>query len=122
MVFGLSASDFAVLNPTEEDLTEYGFDVPFADIYMDIAGGDFHMQVGNKYYDEDGKHTGYYAVVDDIDIIYIFNNESLPWVNFLPLDITTTMITSNYIYGMSALDMIGTNANAHFTQFLISQH
>jgi hypothetical protein len=73
------------------------------------------MTVGSPYTDEDGNQTGYYAMVDGIDVVYIFDTASLPWVTFMPLDITTSMITSNYIYGVTALDVTGTEVEAHFT-------
>lgn len=114
-VFGLTASDFELLQPTEEDMTSYGFDDPFAVIDMDIVGGAFKMTVGNPVINEDGKQTGYYVYVDGIDVIYIFDTASLPWVTFMPLDITTSMITSNYIYGLTSIDITGTAAEAHFT-------
>lgn len=114
-VFGLTASDFELIQPTEEDMTSYGFDDPTAVIDMDIVGGAFRMTVGNPVIGEDGKQTGYYAYADGIDVIYIFDTASLPWVTFMPLDITTSMITSNYIYGITSMDITGTATEAHFT-------
>ena len=109
-----SADSFALLNPTEEDLEEYGFSDPTAIITMNIVGGDFRMLVGDPYNDEDGNQAGYYAIVEGYEVVYMFSNSKLPWVSFMPLDITTTMITSNYIYGVSSIDITG-NAEAHFT-------
>ncbi|MCI5905690.1 MAG: DUF4340 domain-containing protein [Oscillospiraceae bacterium] len=114
-VFGLTASDFELIQPSEEDMAAYGFDDPTAVIDMDIVGGAFKMTVGNPVINEDGKQTGYYAYVDGIDVIYIFDTASLPWVTFMPLDITTSMITSNYIYGLTSMDITGTAVEAHFT-------
>lgn len=113
-VFGLTADSFALLNPTEEDLEEYGFSDPTAIITMNIVGGDFRMLVGDPYNDEDGNQAGYYAIVEGYEVVYMFSNSKLPWVSVMPLDITTTMITSNYIYGVSSIDITG-NAEAHFT-------
>lgn len=114
-MFGLTASSFEVLNPTAEDKTKYGFDDPTAVIDMDIVGGKFSMTVGNEYTDEESGQSGYYVIADGIDVIYIVSTDSLPWVTFKPLDITTLMITSNYIYGVSSLNFESKDNNASFT-------
>ncbi len=114
-MFGLSASDFAVLAPTAEQLSEYGFDNPTAELEFDIVGGMLKLKVGNPYVNEDGTQTGYYAMAEGIDVIYIFDEASLPWLSFMPLDITTSIITGNYIFGVTSMDMTGPDADAHFT-------
>ncbi|MCD7730718.1 MAG: DUF4340 domain-containing protein [Oscillospiraceae bacterium] len=114
-MFGLTASDFAVIEPTEDELAEYGFDEPSGVIDADIVGGEFKLTVGNAVTDENGTQTGWYAMAEGINVIYIFDTASLPWMTFMPLDITTTMITSNYIYSITSLDVTGTAAEAHFT-------
>ncbi|MGN1101392.1 MAG: DUF4340 domain-containing protein [Huintestinicola sp.] len=113
-MFGLTASDFAVLNPTEEQKAEYGFDDPYADIYADIAGGEFHLIVGNPYNNEDGAQAGYYAMAEGIEVIYKFENGTLPWLDTMPLDLTISMITSNYIFTVNEIDITG-SVEAHFT-------
>lgn len=114
-VFGLTASDFAVLAPTEEQIAEYGLDDPYAEFSFDIVGGAFNLKVGNPYTDAEGNQTGYYAIAEGIDVIYIFDTASLPWLTFMPLDITTSIITGNYIFGVTSMDMTGPDADAHFT-------
>ena len=114
-VFGLTASQIAVASPTEEQLKEYGIIDPYASISMDTASGVFKMKVGNEYTDEDGKKTGRYCYVKDYDVIYVFDNASLPWVTFMPKDITTDLITNNYIYTVSGLDFVSGDSETHFT-------
>lgn len=112
LVFGLAAAAIEAINPTAEQLAEYGLgDEPFADVFMDISGGDFHLVLGNQIPDK----TGRYGYAQDIDIIYVFNNESIPWATVMPLDITTLIITSNYIYGINTIDIVGSGTDAHFT-------
>lgn len=111
LVFGLTAASVEVINPTDEQMAEYGLSDPYADIFMDISGGDFHMIVGSQTPDK----TGRYCYAQDIDIIYVFDNASLPWVTIMPLDITSTIITFNYVYSLKSLDVIGGDVSAHFT-------
>lgn len=114
-IFGLTASDFGILNPNEEDFAAYGITEPAAEVLFEINGGDtVHLTIGNECFDEDGAKLGRYVYVDGAAIIYIFDESSLPWLNVTPLDITTTMFTSNYIYDVNSIDISG-GINMSFT-------
>lgn len=103
-IFGLTASDLAVLNPNEDDLEKSGMNAPAAEVTAEINGGDLlHFRVGNEFINGDGEKEGRYVYVDGIDIIYIFSESSLPWLTVKPLDIVTTMYTSNYVYDLDEL-------------------
>lgn len=116
-IFGLKASDLAILNPEENDFEALGLNDPSAvKILFEINGGDtIDITVGNDYIDEDGKKAGRFVYVDGIDIIYIFTEETLPWLTVKPMDIVTTMITSNYVYDLDSFDIVTDNKNMHFT-------
>lgn len=114
-IFGLTASDFGILNPNEEDFAACGITEPAAEVLFKINGGDtVHLTIGNECFDEDGAKLGRYVYVDGAAIIYIFDESSLPWLNVTPLDITTTMFTSNYIYDVNSIDISG-GINMSFT-------
>lgn len=114
-IFGLTASDFGILNPTEENFAACGISEPAADVLFEINGGDkIHITIGNECYDKDGAKLGRYVYVDGTPIIYIFDESSLPWLNVMPLKITTTMFTSNYIYNVRSIDISG-KVNMSFT-------
>lgn len=105
-IFGLTASDLAVLNPNEDDLEKSGMNAPTAEVTAEINGGDvLHFRIGNEFINEDGKKEGRFVYVDGIDIIYIFSESSLPWLTVKPLDIVTTMYTSNYVYELDKLNI-----------------
>lgn len=105
-IFGLTASDLAVLNPNEEDIAASGMDEPAAEVTAEINGGSsLHFKIGNEFINEEGKKDGRYVLVDGIDIIYIFSESSLPWLTVKPLDIVTTMYTSNYVYDLDMLNI-----------------
>lgn len=105
-IFGLTASDFAVLNPNEEDIAASGMNEPAAEVTAEVNGGSsLHFKIGNEFINEEGKKDGRYVLVDGIDIIYIFSESSLPWLTVKPLDIVTTMYTSNYVYDLDMLNI-----------------
>lgn len=114
-IFGLTASDFGILNPNEEDRLSCGITEPAAEVDFEINGGDkIHIKIGNECFDDDGAKLGRYAVINEVPIIYIFDESSLPWLTVMPLKITTTMFTSNYIYDVRSIDISGA-ANMSFT-------
>lgn len=114
-IFGLTASDFGILNPNEEDFSACGIAEPAAEVLFEINGGDkIHITIGNECHDEDGTKLGRYVYVDGTAIIYVFDESSLPWLNVKPLDITTTMFTSNYVYDVNSIDISG-GVNMSFT-------
>lgn len=114
-IFGLTASDLGVLNPNEEDMENYGINSPAAEITFEIGGGDVvNIKIGKEFIDEDGKKAGRFVYVDGISIIYIFTEDSLPWLNVMPLDIVTTMFTGNYVYALASVDITGA-ADLHLT-------
>lgn len=105
-IFGLTASDLAVLNPNEDDLEKSGMNAPAAEVTAEINGGDvLHFRIGNEFINKDGQKEGRFVYVDGIDIIYIFSESSLPWLTVKPLDIVTTMYTSNYVYELDKLNI-----------------
>jgi hypothetical protein len=111
MVFGLTATGIEILNPTAEQLEEYGFNDAEAYVAMDITGGGFEMLIGKQ----NDEKTGRYAYVKGIDIIYYFDDSELPWATVMPLDLTVSMITSNYIFSVNSLTLSGSGADARYT-------
>lgn len=108
-MFGLTASDFAVIRPEESDLAEYGLDDPQLVVTADTLSGEFTLKIGNK-----ADNGGYYGMACDINMIYIFDEASLPWLTKMPLDLTTTIITSHYIYNISNITVTSADTNVSF--------
>ena len=105
-IFGLTASNLGILNPDENDFETLGLNDPAAKFHFEINGGDtVDITVGVEAYDEDGSKMGRFVYVDGISIIYIFTEDSLPWLKVKPLDIVTTMIASHYIYDLDVFDI-----------------
>lgn len=114
-IFGLTASDFGIINPNEEDFSSCGINEPAAEVLFEINGGDkVRITIGNECFDEDGTKLGRYAYADGAAIIYVFDESSLPWLTVKPLEIATAMFTSNYIYDVKSIDVSG-GVNMSFT-------
>ncbi len=115
-IFGLTASDYAVLNPEESVLERLGFTNPAAEVNVEINGGDtLSFKIGDEFINDDGVKTGRFVIVDGINIVYIFDTSSLPWLTFKPLDIVTAMYTSNYVYDLDTLDITCGGRTLSFT-------
>ncbi|MDR0946254.1 MAG: DUF4340 domain-containing protein [Ruminococcus sp.] len=113
-IFGLTATDIAKDLPLQEDLVTYGLDEPYGRMEATIAGETFAMDFGAESFDDEGNKTGRYCKVDGIDIVYIFSEESLPWLTVMPLDITTNVITSNYIYNLTSFEIMSDEFDYQF--------
>lgn len=115
-IFGLTASGLGPLNPSEEELAACGIDESAAKVTFEINGGDtVRLVIGKEYINEAGKKAGRYATVNDAPLIYIFDESSLPWLTAKPLDIVTTMITSNYVFTVRSMEITGSGVNMSFT-------
>ncbi len=103
-VFGLTATELGIVNPNEEDMVTCGIAEPSAVLTVEANGSNLHLSIGNEIVDELG-NRGRFVYVEGIDIIYVFDTSLLPWLTVKPLDITTTMFTSNYVYDLTSLDI-----------------
>ncbi|MDR0943273.1 MAG: DUF4340 domain-containing protein [Ruminococcus sp.] len=115
-VFSLTASAVTAAFPDEATLAEYGFDEPFGSVKFDIVGGPFGMTFGNEIIGEDGKVTGRYCMVDDLDVIYEFTTDKLPWTTIKPLEITSSLVTANYIFDLDGVSITGSGFDEQFLQ------
>ena len=111
-IWGLTAADVACVHPTEEDFKEYGLDDPFCTVDYDAELQNYHLDIGNVAayeVDENGEPTSvpaqYYCYYRGIDVIYVFDSSEVPWATFMPIDILSSMMTSNYIYKLDHIDI-----------------
>ena len=111
-LWGLTAIDVVKVHPTEEDFAQYGLDDPFCTVDLEAELQKYAMRIGNvaEYQlDENGDPTtvpvAFYCYYEGIDIIYIFDTTEVPWATFMPIDILSSMMTSNYIYALDYIDI-----------------
>ena len=111
-MWGLTAADVAAVHPTEEDFKQYGLDDPFCTVDIDAELQNYHLDIGNVAaykLDETGSETSdpaqFYCYYRGIDLIYIFDASEVPWTSFMPIDILSSMMTSNYIYKLDTIDI-----------------
>lgn len=123
-IWGLTATDVACVRPTAEDLAKYGLDDPFCTVDIDAELQNYHLDIGNVasyQLDENGEPTSvpaeFYCRYDGIDAVFVFASSEVPWATFMPIDILSSMMTSNYIYKLDHIDINiydGTPADYHF--------
>ena len=110
--WGLTAADVIKVHPTEEDFEKYGLDDPFCEVNLEAELQVYNMKIGDvcEYeLDENGNETTvpytFYCYYNGVDIIYTFTVSEVPWAIFDPIDILSTMMTSNYIYALDYIDI-----------------
>lgn len=111
-LWGLTAYDVECLHPTEEDLKKYGLDDPFCTVNLDAELQNYHLDIGNvaQYIlDDTGAETDeaalYYVYFRGIDAVYTITSDEVPYATFMPIDIVSNMMTSNYIYSLDYIDI-----------------
>ena len=111
-LWGLTAYDIVCLHPTEEDFKKYGLADPFCTVHLDAELQVYHLDIGDvaQYVlDDTGAETSepalYYVYFEGIDIIYTVTKDEVPYVDFMPQDIISNMMTSNYIYSLDYIDI-----------------
>lgn len=89
--FGLSAKAIEVINPTEAQLTEYGFNEPLAVVkmvYTETGSSSFELKVGKEVL-LDGVKC-HYLISDKNPIIYIVDDAVLPCLTNQAKDFITS--------------------------------
>lgn len=115
-IFGLTATDLGILNPTEEDVVKCGLADPEVIVKYEINGGDkIDLYIGDICYDDEGNKLGRYVIADGTNVIYIFDESLLPWLTFSPIHMLTTVFTSNYVFDLESLDITGQDVDMNFT-------
>ena len=113
-VFGLTATELCVVNPNEEDMKNSGVTAPAVILTVEANGNNnMTLKIGNEYTTESGAKARY-VHVEGIDIIYGFTTDLLPWLTVKPLDITTSMFTSNYVYDLTSIDITAADKKYDF--------
>ena len=98
---GLTADSVEAVFPTEEQLTSYGFDEPYATVEFDRDGEDFRIVIGNS--DDNGNR---YVMADGKDIIFVCAESNLPWIS-IDLDMMiSSLIYLPYIDEVSQVDLM----------------
>ena len=114
-IFDLRASGIAAVHPDEKKLEELGMTEPAATLDFDVNAAEMIIDIGGKITDENGILTGYYGMVRGVDkVVYEFDKNSLPWMRAMPLDLTVSVIVSDYIYSVDSVDVETGGVTRHF--------
>lgn len=110
-MFGLTAESAVSVNPTEDELEFAGLNEPVCTVTMDTDDGyNRVLKIGNTITVGDNEYyMGYFS---DIDIIYAFSKDSLPWLDMQPLDIASSLVFGTYFYDIAEMTV---TADGHDT-------
>lgn len=111
-LWGLTAAEAVKPFPTEEDFKEYGLDDPFCTVTLYAELQTYELTIGDiasYVVDENGNQTDqpayYYGYYEGNNIIYRFAADKVKWASFMPVDVLSSMMTSNYIYALDYIDI-----------------
>lgn len=115
-MYGLTAMSAETVHPTDEDLKTFGLDKPRAVITYSGDSYDWTLNIGGEYHDENAEGSeqtaasAYYctiAGVDGKDAVWKLEASALPWVDLLPGDIITSLMTYNNIWEVASVKLTG---------------
>lgn len=122
-IWGLTATEAIFAFPDDIDKGVAGLDKPIAELTVITENNTYTLAIGAPIYalDENGEPTStiesYYGYFSTVDVIFTFSADSMPWATTLPIDITSTVMTANYIFN---LENIVITTNDKVTNFDIS--
>lgn len=101
-MFGLTAESAVSVNPTDDELEFAGLNEPICTVTMDTDDGHNRvLKIGNTM--TVGENEYYMGYFSDIDIIYAFSKDSLPWIDMQPLDIASSLVFGTYFYDIGEM-------------------
>lgn len=100
-VFGLTADSAAMVYPAAEDLEAAGFSAPTAVVTTQLEDRSYTLTIGAR----DEESGNYYGMLDGIDVLYLFAEDSLPWVTFKPMDLIGLEYTNYNITNVEAISV-----------------
>ena len=113
-MWGLTAASCEVLEPTGDQLSEYGIADPYCEVTLKGEGYDYDLKIGNAVYEKDSEGndtdmvSSYYCYITGVsgrNCIYNIAADSLPWASIKAEDVTSSLMTANYIYDLDSLQM-----------------
>lgn len=112
-IFGLTATDVVGINPTEEELAEYGLNDPEATLQMvyDEERTEVAFRLGKALDSEGNPVTGsktpaaYYLMKEGTDIVYVVSVNDLPWMTMTQGTLVSTILTLPYLTNVGSIHL-----------------
>ncbi|MEG0894913.1 MAG: DUF4340 domain-containing protein [Oscillospiraceae bacterium] len=90
--FSIMADDVVAVNPTEQQIAEYGLDSPSAQLDLKYDGtGNLSIKLGKKTTVKNTDTPAYYAISNDKKIVYVVDESKLPFLKVTPKDIISSI-------------------------------
>lgn len=104
-MFGLHATEIAVVHPEEADWKKTGLEESFCSVTMECEDGNiYHLWLGDTYETADGTAC-YYARFEDTPLIYGISTAKAVWGTVLPKDITSANVFTTYVWDVGTLEI-----------------
>lgn len=101
----LTAQSVEKINPTDEDMTSYGFDAPYCTIEFSRDGTEHTWLVGDALTTDDGTAAHYFYSYDQ-PVIYVVADADLPWISMDINDLYSTLTLLPYIDDVERIDLM----------------
>ncbi len=104
-MFGLNAKGIYSVNCKESDIAGAGLNEPFCTVTMVCDDGNTYvLRLSEPFTNDDGEKC-YYAMLNDVDIIYIVAASDARWGEITPIDITSRIMIGSYVWNITDLSI-----------------
>lgn len=100
-IFGSEAEDVVASNPTQQQLEEYGLASPVAQVSMSWDDTGIQLTIGNEVTVNDTACR--YVMRDGSPLVYVMDQELLPWVDYTADDLVSPIPLVPYIQNVSQM-------------------
>lgn len=101
-MFGLNAEGVKALHCTEADIEAAGLKDAFCRVTMKLEGGKDYVLLMSEPYDENGTQLSN-VMFDGANVIFKVKTEKAQWATVKPIDISSRMMLSSYVWNVSEL-------------------
>ena len=114
-MFGLKASDIYALHCTEADIAEAGLSDPFCKVTMECDDGNTYVLLLSEIFTDESGSKCSYGMLEGGKVIYIISAENAKWLTVQPIDISSRLLITNYVWNITELTASGGGIKQDFT-------
>lgn len=114
-IFGIRAKSVLSVSPSEQELEFAGILNPLCTVTMTVEDGtEYILKLGVKY-GSDAASGGYIGYLEGTDVLWLFDDSSVPWMTMKAEDAMSSLVFGSYIYDVSSIKINSQGTASEFS-------